>query len=102
MAIQGPGGVPLDPSTLQFARARYPFNAASSVELGLKENEVVAIMGKLDPATGMEVDPRTDIVTEWWKGRTREGREGWFPSKWVEILERKAQPETETQVKKVD
>ena len=35
--------------------------------------------------------------SEWWKGRTREGREGWFPKKWVQILERK-QPE----VKKVD
>ena len=98
--IQGPGGVALDPSTLSFARAKYPFNAQSPVELALKENEVVAIMGKLDPATGMEVDPRSDVSTDWWKGRTREGREGWFPSKWVETLERKPQPET--QVKKVD
>lgn len=87
--VQGPGGAPLDPSTLQFARAKYPFTAASPVELSLKENEIVAIMGKLDPATGMEVDPRTDVTTDWWKGRTRDGREGWFPSKWVEVLERK-------------
>ena len=36
--------------------------------------------------------------SEWWKGRTREGREGWFPKKWVQILERK-QP---AEVKKVD
>ncbi|KAI5122047.1 hypothetical protein M0805_006031 [Coniferiporia weirii] len=86
---QGPGGAPFDPSTLTFARAKYAFTAASPVELSLKENEVVAIMGKLDPATGMEVDSRTDVATDWWKGRTREGREGWFPSKWVEVLERK-------------
>jgi len=85
--------VPFDPSQLTFARAKYPFTAASPVELSLKENEIVAIMGKLDPATGCEVDPWTDVKTDWWKGRTREGREGWFPSKWVEILERK-KPET--------
>lgn len=89
--LQGPGGAPLDPSALSFARAKYDFNAASPVELSLKENEIVAIVGKLDPATGMEVDPRTDVVSDWWKGRTREGREGWFPTKWVEVLERKKQ-----------
>ena len=87
--LQGPDGVPFDPSMLTFARAKYAFAAASPVELSLKENEIVAIMGKLDPATGMEVDPRTEVQTDWWKGRTREGREGWFPSKWVEVLERK-------------
>ena len=27
--------------------------------------------------------------SEWWKGRTREGRESWFPKKWIQILERK-------------
>ena len=26
---------------------------------------------------------------EWWKGRTREGREGWFPKKWVQVLEKR-------------
>lgn len=82
-------GAPFDPSSLSFARAKYAFNAASPVELSLKENEIVAIMAKLDPATGMEVDPRMDVDTDWWKGRTREGKEGWFPSKWVEVLERK-------------
>ncbi|KAG6809889.1 hypothetical protein H0H92_014270 [Tricholoma furcatifolium] len=80
---------PLDPSTLTFARALYPFTSTSQTELGLKEDEIVAIMGKLDPRTGMEVDPRMEVEGEWWKGRTRDGREGWFPRKFVEILERK-------------
>lgn len=98
--LQGPDGVPLDPSKLSFARAKYPFTAANPVELSLKEDEIVAIMGKLDPATGLEVDPAADVATEWWKGRTRDGREGWFPSKWVEVLERKRQEDVP--VKKVD
>lgn len=89
---------PLDPSALTFARALYPFTPSSPAELQLKENEIVAIMGKLDPNTGAEVDPRLEIETEWWKGRTREGREGWFPKKWVEVLDRKS----EGGVKKVD
>ena len=29
------------------------------------------------------------VESEWWKGRTREGREGWFPKKWVQVLERR-------------
>jgi len=89
---------PLDPSSLTFARALYPFSPSSPAELQLKENEIVAIMGKLDPNTGAEVDPRLEVETEWWKGRTREGREGWFPKKWVEVLDRKKEGEA----KKVD
>jgi len=80
---------PLDPSTLAFARALYPFTPSSPSELALKENDIVAIMGKLDPTTGMEVDPRLEVESEWWRGRTRDGREGWFPKKWVEVLERR-------------
>ena len=88
---------PLDPSQLAFARTVYPFHASTPSELSLQENEIVAVMGKLDPTTGLEVDPRIEVETEWWKGRTREGREGWFPRKFVDVLERKA-PEA----KKVD
>ncbi len=88
---------PLDPSQLSFARTVYPFQASTPSELALQENEIVAVMGKLDPSTGMEVDPRMEVETEWWKGRTREGREGWFPRKFVEVLERKA-----LEAKKVD
>ena len=82
---------PLDPSQLTFARAKYPFTPTNPNELALKEDEIVAIMGKLDARTGMEVDPRIEGVEgEWWKGRTRDGREGWFPKKWAEVLERRS------------
>ncbi|KAH7868298.1 Peroxin 13, N-terminal region-domain-containing protein [Lentinula edodes] len=88
---------PLDPSSLTFARALYPFTATNSSELSLAENEIVALMAKWDQTRGMEVDPRVDlqggIDAEWWRGRTREGREGWFPRKWVEVLQRKPVPQ---------
>ncbi|KAJ7098393.1 Peroxin 13, N-terminal region-domain-containing protein [Mycena epipterygia] len=85
---------PLDPATLTFARALYPFTPTTPSELALKENEIVAVMAKLDPRTGSEVDPRVQLENgedsvQWWKGRTREGREGWFPRKWVEVLEKR-------------
>ncbi|EPS94121.1 hypothetical protein FOMPIDRAFT_1026311 [Fomitopsis schrenkii] len=87
---QGAALPPLDPSQLTFARALYPFETASPAELALRENEIVAIMGKLDPVSGAEVDPRIEVEnSEWWKGRTREGREGWFPKKFVQVLERR-------------
>jgi peroxin-13 len=88
-ALPAPPPAQIDPSKLQFARALYQFEASSPTELGLKENEIVAIMGKLDPSTGTEVDPRWTGESEWWRGRTRDGREGWFPRKWVEILEKR-------------
>lgn len=80
---------PLDPSSLTFARALYPFTPSNSNEIALKENEIVAITGKIDVRTGAEVDPRLEVEGEWWKGRTRDGREGWFPKKWVEVLQRR-------------
>jgi peroxin-13 len=81
---------PLDPSQLAFARTAFAFQATTPAELSLQVDEIVAIMAKLDPSTGTEVDPRMHVETEWWKGRTREGREGWFPRTYVEVLERKA------------
>jgi len=86
---------PLEPAMLTFARALYPFTPSSPMELALKENEIVAITAKLDPRTGIEVDPRLEVEGEWWKGRTREGKEGWFPKKWVEVLQKRTQ-ETKT------
>jgi len=89
---------PLDPSSLSFARASYPFTPSNPNELALKENEIVAITGKIDPRTGAVVDPRLEVDGEWWKGRTRDGREGWFPKKWVEVLQKRKPDEP----KKID
>jgi len=79
---QGPGMVSdaeLDPSKLAFVRALYAYNAADPLELTLKPNEIVAVLSKHDPSTGQE--------SQWWRGRTRDGRIGWFPSTYVESVE---------------
>ena len=72
----------VDATQLIFAHALHPFEAASSVELGLKKDEIVAVFGTTDPITGLE--------SEWWRGRTKDGREGWFPRAFVEIIQKKA------------
>ncbi|KIJ42346.1 hypothetical protein M422DRAFT_105884, partial [Sphaerobolus stellatus SS14] len=68
----------IDPSKLVFARAAYAFDTKDAVELGLRAGEIVAILGTTDPVTGLE--------GEWWQGRTRDGREGWFPKAYVEVI----------------
>ncbi|GJJ10069.1 hypothetical protein Clacol_004295 [Clathrus columnatus] len=85
-----PPQLPIDPSKLVFARAAYPFETKDPVELMLREGEIVAILGTADPVTGVE--------GEWWRGRTRDGREGWFPKAYIEVLGNVGQKEP----KKVD
>ena len=72
---------PIDPSKLSFAQAIYPFTTQDPVELGLAKGEIVAILSTADPVTGAE--------GEWWRGRTRDGRQGWFPRDFVEIIKQK-------------
>jgi len=85
----------VDPTQLRFAHALHPFDTTSNVELGLKKGEIVAILGMTDPVTGLE--------SEWWRGRTRDGREGWFPRAFVEIIQKKVEDSpVDAVVKKVD
>jgi len=85
----------VDPTQLKFAHALHPFEAASNVELGLKKGEIVAVLGTTDPVTGLE--------SEWWRGRTRDAREGWFPRAFVEIIQKKMEDSAVSAVvKKVD
>lgn len=73
------GSSMIDPSKLTFVRARFAYSAADNLELSLNQNEIVAVLSKTNPQTGEE--------SQWWRGRTRDGRIGWFPSTYVETLE---------------
>lgn len=79
----------LDPSKLTFVRARFEYRAADNLELSLKPNEIVAVLSTTDPQTGQE--------SQWWRGRTRDGRIGWFPSTFVESLEQARERATRAQ-----
>lgn len=78
---------PIDPSQLTFARAIHAFHTTDAIELKLEKGEIVAVLNTADPVTGQE--------GEWWRGRTREGREGWFPKNFVEVIKVKRDPAME-------
>lgn len=65
----------LDPSKLTFARAKWEFQANESWELSLGRDEIVAVLEKRDDSQHGEAG--------WWRGRTRDGRIGWFPGNYV-------------------
>jgi peroxin-13 len=79
MIAANENGEPIDPSKLTFVRALYAYPATDPLELSLQPNDIVAVLSKHDPQTGAE--------SAWWRGRTRDGRIGWFPSTYVESLE---------------
>ena len=72
----------VDPQNLEFARASYEFNAESPMELNLKKGDIIAILSKVDPATGVQ--------SQWWRGRLRNGTMGLFPANYVEIIQKGA------------
>lgn len=81
-AVPGVGAgtlaVDLPRGQITFARALYPFETNQGHELALKRDEIVAILQRFEEGqegTGKEMG--------WWRGRTRDGRVGWFPSNYV-------------------
>lgn len=75
----GSDGV-IDPSKLTFARARWEFKPSEEWELALGRDEIVAVLEMRDE-TVKEGEERG-----WWRGRTRDGRVGWFPGNYVSFL----------------
>ncbi|KAI9102811.1 Peroxin 13, N-terminal region-domain-containing protein [Phlyctochytrium arcticum] len=75
---------PVHPSQLEFCRAAHDFQGESQMELSFKSGDVIAILSKVDPATGQE--------GAWWRGRLQDGRMGMFPSNYVEVIQKRAPP----------
>jgi len=79
---------PLDPSQLEFCRVLYDFTPDASnqtvqgVDLAVKRGDMVAVLSKADPLGN---------PSEWWKCRTRDGRMGYLPSPYLEIIQRRVQ-----------
>lgn len=81
-AANGAAAAAIDPSKLEFARAVYDFAAESQQELTMKKGDIVAIISKTDPTT--------NAVSQWWRGRLRDGTMGMFPANYVEIIQKAA------------
>lgn len=74
-----PPGAPeqFDMSKVQFATALFEFASNDPVELALKKGDLVAVIGRTEGG-------------EWFRGRTREGKQGWFPANHVQIIKKDA------------
>lgn len=77
----------IDPAKLEFARAVYDFTSESPSELTLKKGDIVAVISKKDP--------NTNVVSQWWRGRLRDGTMGMFPANYVEIIQKQANNDAE-------
>ncbi|QPG75371.1 hypothetical protein FOA43_002724 [Brettanomyces nanus] len=70
----------LDPKKLEFARVMYNFNPENEqMELGLKKGDLVAILSK----SGPNGEP-----SNWWRCRSRDGRLGFVPYNYLEVIKR--------------
>lgn len=75
---------PVDPSKLEFCRLLYDFlpQPSTGVELEVRKGDLVAVLSKNDPAGN---------PSEWWQCRARDGRQGYLPSTYLEVLRRPGQ-----------
>ena len=67
---------PLDPTTLTFVRATFPYTPTDVGELSFVPDDIIAVLTPLNE--------RTEVG--WWRGRLRDGTVGWFPSTHVTAL----------------
>jgi peroxin-13 len=80
----------LDPSKLEFCRVLYDFSPAAQgqavvqgVDLEVHKGDLVAVLGKSDPLGN---------PSEWWKCRARDGRIGYLPSTFLEVMRKPGAP----------
>jgi peroxin-13 len=75
---------PIDPSKLEFCRLLFDFlpQPNTGVELEVRKGDLVAVLSKNDPAGN---------PSEWWQCRSRDGRQGYLPSTYLEVLKRPGQ-----------
>lgn len=72
---------PIDMSQIEFGRALYNFVPENKdIELELKEGDLIAILSKVDPM---------GKPSQWWRVRSRNGKTGYIPSNYIEIIKRK-------------
>lgn len=88
--IPPPPAAALDPASLTFVRALFPYEATAPEELSLTKDAVVAVL-----------TPEAERATSgWWQGRLRDGTIGFFPSNYVQAVPTKGA--VATPVKTVD
>jgi len=76
---------PMDPAKLDFCRALYDFtpesnnNTVQGVDLAVRKGDLVAVLSRTDPMGN---------ASDWWLCRSREGKKGYLPAPYLEIIRR--------------
>jgi hypothetical protein len=65
---------PSDIRNLEFCKALYDFSSGNPQDLPFKAGDLIAVLSKLEEGS------------EWWRGRTQEGRVGVFPKNYVVLI----------------
>nr|CAG8530825.1 11282_t:CDS:2 [Entrophospora candida] len=65
-------------ANLEMCQALYDFRGETPIELTFQRGDIIAIMSKVDDTWGQP--------SQWWKGRLRNGEQGFFPANHVEII----------------
>ncbi|EXA51931.1 hypothetical protein FOQG_03296 [Fusarium oxysporum f. sp. raphani 54005] len=75
---------PVDPAKLEFCRLTFDFlpQPNTGMELEARKGDLVAVLSKNDPSGN---------PSEWWQCRSRDGRQGYLPSTYLEVIKRPAQ-----------
>ena len=81
---------PIDISKLDFCRVLYDYPPSFSppppgsegVDLNVKKGDLVAVLSKTDPMGNQ---------SEWWRCRARDGKMGYLPGVYLEIVQRRPQ-----------
>ncbi|KAL8998221.1 MAG: hypothetical protein Q9169_002706 [Polycauliona sp. 2 TL-2023] len=89
LALQQPqdnnNNKPTDPSQLLFCRLLYDYtppnhaSAAEGIDLSVKKGDLVAVLSQKDPMGN---------ASEWWRCRTRDGKVGYLPGVYMEVIVR--------------
>ena len=74
----------LDPSQLDYCRARYDYTPAAGastpgLDLAVKKGDPVAVLARTDPM---------GQPSDWWRCRARDGRVGYLPGPYLEVIRR--------------
>ncbi|KAH7156320.1 Peroxin 13, N-terminal region-domain-containing protein [Dactylonectria macrodidyma] len=74
----------VDPTQLEFCRLLFDFlpQPSNEMELEARKGDLVAVLSKEDPSGN---------PSEWWQCRSRDGRQGYLPSTYLEVLKRPTQ-----------
>lgn len=83
IVVRADGSQQIDPSKLDFCRVLYdykPSPQSGGMDLEVSKGDLVAVLSKTDPMGN---------VSEWWKCRARDGKQGYLPSPYLQRIERK-------------